>query len=92
MKGGHLDGPEGVDLLLENGRFTEFVGPRVDTRNTHGTGCTFAAAIAAQLARGVALEDAVRGAKAYVEGAMRAGIALGRGHRPLDHFWRKGRD
>jgi hydroxymethylpyrimidine/phosphomethylpyrimidine kinase len=91
VKGGHLEGPEVVDLLFENGRFTEFVGPRVDTRNTHGTGCTFAAAIAAQLARGVALEDAVRGAKAYVEGAMRAGIALGRGHRPLDHFWRNGR-
>ncbi len=91
VKGGHLEGPEVVDLLFENGRFTEFVGPRVDTRNTHGTGCTFAAAIAAQLARGVGLEDAVRGAKAYVEGAMRAGIALGRGHRPLDHFWQFGR-
>ncbi len=56
IKGGHLPGPEIVDLLLEHGEFTEFTGPRIETRNTHGTGCTFAAAIAAQLARGVTLE------------------------------------
>ena len=88
IKGGHLPGPEVVDLLLENGVFTEFVGPRLDTRNTHGTGCTFAAAIAAQLAKGASLVDAVREAKAYVAGAMSPGIPLGGGHRPLDHFWR----
>jgi hydroxymethylpyrimidine/phosphomethylpyrimidine kinase len=91
IKGGHMEGPEVLDLLYEDGRFVEMVSPRIETRHTHGTGCTFAAALAAQLARGAGLEDAVRGAKAYVEGAMRAGIPLGRGHRPLNHFWRAGR-
>ncbi|OFW42497.1 MAG: bifunctional hydroxymethylpyrimidine kinase/phosphomethylpyrimidine kinase [Acidobacteria bacterium RIFCSPLOWO2_12_FULL_67_14b] len=88
IKGGHLPGSEIVDLLLDNGEFTEFRGPRVEGSNTHGTGCTFAAAIAAQLARGVTLAEAVRLAKEYVAGAMRPGIPLGGGHRPLDHFWR----
>jgi hydroxymethylpyrimidine/phosphomethylpyrimidine kinase len=88
IKGGHLPGPEIVDVLFENGTFHEFVGPRIEGRNTHGTGCTFASAIAAHLAKGSGLADAVREAKAYVAGAMRPGIPLGRGHRPLDHFWR----
>ena len=88
IKGGHLAGPEVVDVLLEKGQFTEFIGPRIEGRNTHGTGCTFAAAIAAHLARGTPLKEAVREAKAYVEGAMRNGIPLGKGHRPLHHFWR----
>jgi hydroxymethylpyrimidine/phosphomethylpyrimidine kinase len=88
VKGGHLPGPEVYDLLFEDGVYTEFVGPRVEGPNTHGTGCTFAAAIAAQLARGVTLAAAVADAKAYVAGAMKPGIPLGGGHRPLDHFWR----
>ncbi len=88
IKGGHLAGPEIVDVLYENGQFTEFVGPRIEGRHTHGTGCTFAAAIAAHLAKGAALKDAVPAAKTYVEGAMRKGIPLGKGHRPLHHFWR----
>ena len=88
IKGGHLAGPQVIDLLFENGEFHEFVGPRIEGRNTHGTGCTFAAAIAAHLALGVELKDAVREAKAYVAGAMSPGIPLGRGHRPLDHFWK----
>jgi hydroxymethylpyrimidine/phosphomethylpyrimidine kinase len=88
IKGGHLAGPEVVDLLLEKGEFHAWVGPRIEGPNTHGTGCTFASAIAAHLARGAALKDAVPAAKAYVEGAMRHGIALGKGHRPLNHFWR----
>jgi hydroxymethylpyrimidine/phosphomethylpyrimidine kinase len=87
IKGGHLAGPEVVDLLLENGEFYEWVGPRIEGPNTHGTGCTFASAIAAHLARGAVLKDAVPAAKAYVEGAMRHGIPLGKGHRPLNHFW-----
>ena len=88
IKGGHLPGPEIVDLLLEHGEFTEFAGPRIEGRNTHGTGCTFAAAIAAHLAKGVTVREAVRLAKEYVAGAMRPGIPLGKGHRPLDHFWK----
>jgi hydroxymethylpyrimidine/phosphomethylpyrimidine kinase len=88
VKGGHLDGPEVFDLIYDGTRFVELVGPRVAGRHTHGTGCTFAAAIAAHLAGGATVEAAARAAKAYVEGAMRAGIPLGQGHRPLDHFWR----
>jgi hydroxymethylpyrimidine/phosphomethylpyrimidine kinase len=88
VKGGHLPGPEVVDILLEDGEFIEFMGPRIEGRNTHGTGCTFAASITAHLARGTSLRDAVPAAKAYVEGAMRNGVPLGKGHRPLNHFWR----
>ena len=88
VKGGHLPGAEVVDVVYQHGRFTEFAGPRVEGPNTHGTGCTFAAAITAHLARGADVEEAVREAKAYVAGAMQLGIALGGGHRPLDHFWR----
>lgn len=88
IKGGHLPGSEIVDVLLDHGEFTEFTGPRVEGPNTHGTGCTFASAIAAQLAKGVALSEAVRLAKEYVAGAMRPGIPLGAGHRPLNHFWK----
>ena len=88
IKGGHMPGPEIVDLLYTDGEFYEFVGPRIEGRNTHGTGCTFAAAIAAHLAKGIELKEAVNAAKSYVEGAMRQGIPLGKGHRPLNHFWR----
>jgi hydroxymethylpyrimidine/phosphomethylpyrimidine kinase len=87
LKGGHLAGPEVVDLLYERGRFVEITGPRIAGRHTHGTGCTFAAAIAAGLARGRPLEQAVRDARAYVVGAMSRGIDVGRGHQPLQHFW-----
>ncbi len=87
VKGGHLEGPEVFDLIFDGSTFVELVGPRVPGRHTHGTGCTFAAAIAARLAGGATVEDAARAAKAYVSGAMRAGIPLGQGHRPLDHFW-----
>jgi hydroxymethylpyrimidine kinase/phosphomethylpyrimidine kinase len=88
IKGGHLAGPEVIDVLYEHGVFTEFVGPRIEGRNTHGTGCTFAAAITAHLAKGADLLTAIPAAKVYVEGAMRNGIPLGKGHRPLHHFWR----
>jgi hydroxymethylpyrimidine/phosphomethylpyrimidine kinase len=88
IKGGHLAGPEIVDVLFERGEFHEFVGPRIEGPNTHGTGCTFASAIAAHLAKGADLKDAVRDAKAYVAGAMRPGVPLGGGHRPLNHFWK----
>jgi hydroxymethylpyrimidine/phosphomethylpyrimidine kinase len=88
IKGGHLAGPEVIDILLEKGQFHEWIGPRIEGPNTHGTGCTFASAIAAHLARGASLQEAVPAAKAYVEGAMRHGIPLGKGHRPLNHFWR----
>lgn len=84
VKGGHLRG-DAFDLLLHNGRFTEFSAPRIDTRHTHGTGCTYSAAIAAYLARGLQLEEAVRCAKAFVTEAIRTAPGLGGGSGPLNH-------
>ncbi len=88
VKGGHIPGDEVVDVVFDGETFTDLRGPRVESRNTHGTGCTFAAALAANLARGETLVEAARRAKAYVEGAIRAGFPVGRGVGVLDHFWR----
>ncbi|MGD9906562.1 MAG: bifunctional hydroxymethylpyrimidine kinase/phosphomethylpyrimidine kinase [Vicinamibacterales bacterium] len=88
VKGGHLDRADIVDVLVVGDRDVEVVGERVPGRHTHGTGCTFASAIAARLALGDDVEAAVRAAQAYVRAAMRAGIPLGAGHRPLDHQWK----
>jgi hydroxymethylpyrimidine/phosphomethylpyrimidine kinase len=87
VKGGHLGSPTSPDLLISLDGETMLDGPRLSVASTHGTGCTFASAIAARLAIGDALEDAARRAKAYVAGAMQHGIAVGAGHQPLDHFW-----
>jgi hydroxymethylpyrimidine/phosphomethylpyrimidine kinase len=88
ITGGHGDGDEIVDLLFDGGMFTELRTARIDTRNTHGTGCTFASAVAAHLALGHSVVDAVVGAQAYVLGAIQHALPLGRGHGPLDHFWK----
>jgi hydroxymethylpyrimidine/phosphomethylpyrimidine kinase len=85
VKGGHLKG-DATDLLWNGREFTRFSTPRVDSPNTHGTGCTFSAAIAAGLARGQALGDAIRSAKAYVTRAIREGFQAGRGVGQLRHF------
>ena len=85
ITGGHLGGPP-VDLVLEGGTCTELPGERVETRHTHGTGCTFSSALAARLALGDALVPAVRAAKAYVERALRQAPGLGHGRGPLGHF------
>jgi len=87
VKGGHRGGNDVVDLLFDGRAFHEFRTERIDSRNTHGTGCTFASALAARLALGAALVDAVRSAQTYVAGAIRHGLAIGHGHGPLDHFW-----
>lgn len=88
VKGGHLAGPVCEDLLYDGRTFTVFRSPRLDTRNTHGTGCTLSAAIAAGLARGLPPKKAVAGAVEYVAGAIRHALPLGRGHGPLNHHWR----
>ena len=88
VKGGHLDGPVCEDLLYDGRAFTAFRSPRVRTRNTHGTGCTLSAAIAAGLALGLPPEKAVAGAVEYVAGAIRHALPLGGGHGPLNHHWR----
>ena len=87
VKGGHVPGPDAVDLLYDGHSFTELRAPRLDARNGHGTGCTFAAALAANLALGRSLREAAAAAKQYVSGALRAGFAIGHGHGVLDHFW-----
>jgi hydroxymethylpyrimidine/phosphomethylpyrimidine kinase len=87
VKGGHAPGDEIIDLLFDGARFYEFRTARIASRHTHGTGCTFASAIAAFLALGRPLPDAAALAQAYVVGAVRHGIDVGRGHGPLDHFW-----
>jgi len=85
VKGGHLEG-EAVDVFFDGTRMEELPAPRIDTRNTHGTGCTYSAAIAARLALGDALLDAVRGAKTYLTEAIRRSYAVGHGHGPVDHL------
>jgi hydroxymethylpyrimidine/phosphomethylpyrimidine kinase len=87
ITGGHAAGAEIVDLLFDGERFLEFRTPRIDTTQTHGTGCTFASAVAAYLARGASLADAAAQAQAYVAGAIRHALAIGHGRRGLDHFW-----
>lgn len=89
IKGGHFPSPDIVDLLYDGRRFVEFRTERVAGRSTHGTGCTFAAALTAHLALGHSLEDAVPQAQQYVAGAIRGAPDLGRGHGPMNHFWRR---
>jgi hydroxymethylpyrimidine/phosphomethylpyrimidine kinase len=85
VKGGHLKG-DALDLLWNGRELSSFSTPRVESPNTHGTGCTFSAAIAAGLSRGQALGDSIREAKAYVTKAIREGFTLGRGVGQLRHF------
>ncbi|MEU6015240.1 bifunctional hydroxymethylpyrimidine kinase/phosphomethylpyrimidine kinase [Streptomyces sp. NPDC047515] len=87
IKGGHLSG-EPVDLLTDGAQEHWLRAPRHDNRHTHGTGCTLASAIACGLALGQDVPAAVRGAKAYVTGAIAAGFPLGAGIGPVDHAWR----
>lgn len=88
IKGGHASGPESVDLLVEEAGVTRLSAPRVATRNTHGTGCTLSSAIAAELAKGASLVDAVRAAKAWLSRALAAAdtLEIGSGHGPVHHF------
>ena len=85
LKGGHLEGDRVVDLLLHDGRLERFEDTRIASRHTHGTGCTLASAIAAGLAQGMSLVDAVRRARAYVRDAIATAPGFGRGHGPLNH-------
>ncbi len=84
VKGGHLEGPA-VDVLYADGAWREFTAARVDTRHTHGTGCTYSAAVTAALALGCALEEAVARAKAFITNALRTAPGLGRGNGPVNH-------
>ena len=93
MKGGHTPaglGPQGsaTDLLFDGADFHEFTATRLDTTSTHGTGCTFASAIAAALAKGETVRGAVAMAKAYVTKALQSAYPIGHGHGPVHHFFR----
>ena len=87
IKGGHLPSEDISDLLYDGHRFLEFRTERVAGRNTHGTGCTFAAAITCHLALGRSLPEAIPLAQQYVAAAIRDAPDLGRGHGPMNHFW-----
>jgi hydroxymethylpyrimidine/phosphomethylpyrimidine kinase len=87
VKGGHLPGSP-VDLLYDGRRAIRYPGQRIDSRHTHGTGCTLASAIASYLAQGADMPGAVQSAKEYVAGAIRGGFPLGAGIGPVDHAWR----
>ncbi|MGW1199085.1 bifunctional hydroxymethylpyrimidine kinase/phosphomethylpyrimidine kinase [Streptomyces sp. NPDC002536] len=88
IKGGHLDGPDAVDLLTDGEEEYWLRAVRHGNRHTHGTGCTLASAIASGLAKGHAVPEAVTRAKDYVTGAIAAGFPLGGGIGPVDHGWR----
>ena len=89
VKGGHLAGEQAVDLLTD-GQHQEWLrAPRLDSRDTHGTGCTLAAAITARLAAGDDVVAAARAAKEYLTGALRHGVRIGAGIGPVDHQWRR---
>ncbi|KQV62819.1 MULTISPECIES: bifunctional hydroxymethylpyrimidine kinase/phosphomethylpyrimidine kinase [unclassified Caulobacter] len=87
MKGGHIAGERVVDVLMTAEGETSFEGERIDTRHTHGTGCTLASACATGLAQGLPLEQAVARAWNYVHEAMLRAPGFGAGHGPLDHGW-----
>ncbi len=90
IKGGHGTGSKSVDLLMDGETIQEFAMPRIETKNDHGTGCTLAAAIAAHLALGLPLADAVGLSKDYLQGALAAGrdLKVGHGYGPVHHFYR----
>jgi len=87
IKGGHLQEQPGTDLLYDGRFFRMYKGEYLQTQNTHGTGCTLASAIAAHLAKGKPIADAVEAAKAYTTEAIRHSFTLGKGHGPTDHFY-----
>ncbi|MGH7231280.1 MAG: bifunctional hydroxymethylpyrimidine kinase/phosphomethylpyrimidine kinase [Nitrospiraceae bacterium] len=87
IKGGHLLAERGTDLLYDGRFFNIYKGEFINTPHTHGTGCTYASAIAAQLARGKALPDAISTAKTYITEAIRHSLAIGHGKGPTNHFY-----
>ncbi|MDR1622524.1 MAG: bifunctional hydroxymethylpyrimidine kinase/phosphomethylpyrimidine kinase [Synergistaceae bacterium] len=94
VKGGHAVAPSGspsppkaVDVLFDGKEFYRFEAPRIDTKNTHGTGCTYSSAIASNLALGLNMEQAVAKSKEYVTTAIRHSLSIGKGHGPTHHFY-----
>lgn len=90
IKGGHLEG-DAFDLLYDGKEFHTFSAERIQTKNTHGTGCTLSSAITANLAKGMSMPAAVAEAKRYLTEAIRHGLDIGKGHGPLNHFYESAR-
>jgi hydroxymethylpyrimidine/phosphomethylpyrimidine kinase len=88
VKGGHLEGKLATDILYDGILFKELTTKRIRTKNTHGTGCTFSSAIAANLAKGIDFFNAVTDAKEYITGAIEHSLEIGHGHGPVDHFYK----
>ncbi len=89
VKGGHLPkNCRATDVFFDGEKFEEFDCERVDTKNTHGTGCTFSAAICAFLAKGMSLRGSVENSKTFITEAIRNSFEIGEGHGPLNHFWK----
>ncbi|WP_421385054.1 bifunctional hydroxymethylpyrimidine kinase/phosphomethylpyrimidine kinase [Bacillus salacetis] len=86
IKGGHDDTATASDLFYDGSRFETFSTPRIQTMNTHGTGCTFSAAITAQLAKGSSLQEAIYTAKAFIQAAIQNDLHIGSGHGPTNHW------
>lgn len=91
IKGGHAEGADATDYFYDGAIFRAYSAPRIATKNTHGTGCTLASAIAAFLVKGLAMQDAIAEAKAYLQGAIEraSDLDIGAGAGPLPHFHRQ---
>ncbi|MDM8522330.1 bifunctional hydroxymethylpyrimidine kinase/phosphomethylpyrimidine kinase [Desulfococcaceae bacterium HSG8] len=87
IKGGHLGGDHSTDILYDGNYYKQLKSPRIETKNTHGTGCTFSSAIAANLALGKDFFDAVADAKTYITGAIENSLSIGKGYGPTNHFF-----
>lgn len=87
VKGGHYDG-DAMDILYDGKQFYTFVTKRINTKNTHGTGCTLSSSIASNLALGYSVYDSIKFAKDYVTGAIEHSLELGKGNGPTNHFWK----
>jgi hydroxymethylpyrimidine/phosphomethylpyrimidine kinase len=87
VKGGHLAASPATDMLYDGTVFTAIPGEFIKTRNTHGTGCTYSAAIAAHLAHGKDLISSIRAAKTYITEAIRSSLSIGHGQGPTNHFY-----
>lgn len=86
VKGGHASG-SALDVLFDGKDFDYFETPRIVTKNTHGTGCTFSSAIPSQLANGISAKEAVQSAKTYVTAAIEHSLLIGKGNGPTHHFY-----
>lgn len=87
IKGGHMEGEFSIDVLYDGKSFEYLKGRFVKTKNTHGTGCTFSAAISSYLAKGFDVKSSVKKAKDYIQGAIENSLNIGHGHGPLNHMW-----